>query len=113
VLRVITKWAENLESIFDNAEKFVLNRNYPFTTLSGKSVYPTSELKQQIFDQINAVREKKNRIHSELVAKNRLFQAEFLSKGVGDVENVTRFIKRYTETRIVASKMNTLIIKFM
>ncbi len=91
----------------------MLNRNYPFTTISGKSVYPTSELKQQIFNQINALREKKTRIHQELVARNKLFQADFLTKNVGDIDNVTRFIKRYTETRIVASKMNTLIIKFM
>jgi hypothetical protein len=84
VLRVITKWAENLEAVFENAEKFVLNRNYPFTTLAGRSVYPTTERKNQIFNQIVALKEKKNKIHDELIAKNKMFQAEFLMKNAGN-----------------------------
>ncbi len=84
MLRVITKWAENLEAIFDNAEKFVLNRNYPFTTIEGRSVYPTAELKKKIYDQIIALKEKKNKIHDELIAKNKWFQAEFLTKNGGN-----------------------------
>ena len=84
VLRVITKWAENLDAVFENAEKFVLNRNYPFITLAGRSVYPTTELKKRIFNQIVAVKEKKNKIHNELIAKNKIFQAEFLVKSAGN-----------------------------
>lgn len=40
VLRILTKWAENLENIIDNPEAFTTNRSYPFKTLNHEIIYP-------------------------------------------------------------------------
>ena len=37
VLRILTKWAENLEKIFENPEKSVKNRLYPFQAHNGST----------------------------------------------------------------------------
>ena len=52
VLRMLTKWAENLENIFDNPEAYTTNRIYPFKTLNNEIIYPKKELKDILFKQI-------------------------------------------------------------
>ena len=34
ILRILTKWAENLENIFDHPEAYTTNRIYPFKDLN-------------------------------------------------------------------------------
>ena len=38
VLRLLTKWAENLESIFKDPEEYVKRRDYPFRNIHNKPV---------------------------------------------------------------------------
>ena len=38
ILRILTKWSEYLEEIFDNPEKMVLKRAYPLKTVDNQLV---------------------------------------------------------------------------
>lgn len=80
VLRILTKWAENLEGIFDNPENTTLNRIYPFKTLTHELVFPTKDLKQKLFHQINDQKEKKEKMKEYLITRNKVFQSTFFSK---------------------------------
>jgi len=45
ILRILTKWAKNLEDIFDNPEAYTTNRIYPYKELNHKTIYLNFEMK--------------------------------------------------------------------
>lgn len=46
-----------------------------------------------------------------MITRNKVFQGSFLAQDIS--EDISKFIKRYTDTRVLSSKMNALLIHFM
>lgn len=68
-------------------------------------------MKKKLYEQLVGKKKEKERIKEHLVTKNKYFQGSFVSQT--NKKNIGKFIKRYTETRVMASKMNALVIHFM
>ena len=56
ILRILTKWAENLEKIFEDPETFIRNRVYPFNTTSNELVNPTKSIKDKMLKRMSTLK---------------------------------------------------------
>lgn len=111
ILRILTKWAESLQQIFDKPDIIIKQRIYPFKTTQNQPINSYRHIKDSLFSKLTSCTKQVKTALSNFQSENTIFQAQFLSEL--SHEKMNSFVKRFSDTRETASKMNAVLIKFM
>lgn len=108
VLRIMTKWAESLEEIYEQPKIHIAQKISEFKTLD----YSTRSLNENDKMKICAKLKEEYALLKlelkEMQQKCTLFQSHILSEDYPG----TTYLKRFTEIRSASSQINTILIEF-
>lgn len=110
VFRIMTKWAEYLNDIFEEPEFHIYQRSYPFKSTDNhltniKNITAKHELVNRIKKEHQEVKKKYQNLLTHCY--------QWIGKFLSDRKQKEGHVCRYSDTRALASKINSLLTHFM
>ena len=80
ILRILTKWSEYLEGIFENPDTYISRRVYEFKDFRNNLIEPNQDLEEELIRRINLERPMVKSKTSKLKEVYNTFSSYFLCK---------------------------------